>query len=298
MISVIIPNYNHYKFLKQRIESVLNQTYQDFELIILDDCSTDDSKQIIEQYRNHPRVSKIVYNETNSGNTFKQWEKGIQLAVGNFIWIAESDDYASPKFLEYGIKAFNSNEHIGIAKFGSVWVDESNATIKTDREQDKTEIFSGKKFIKDHLATDNNIYNASAVLFKKNQIKLPLIKEITSMFYCGDWLFWIEILKHSDICLINKNLNYYRRHPNTVTHKFQESEIFFVEALYIFSQIKSYILSYKLRVRYKNHIIWVSRLVHSKLSSTSKKEIIRKVYRFNMMFSIIWYYHILKKKIS
>jgi glycosyltransferase involved in cell wall biosynthesis len=85
MISVIVPNYNHAKFLKERIDSILNQTIQDFELIILDDCSTDNSREIIESYRQLPNVS-IFYNSKNSGSPFKQWKKGINRAKGKYIW--------------------------------------------------------------------------------------------------------------------------------------------------------------------------------------------------------------------
>ena len=63
LVSVIIPSYNHEKFLKERIDSVLNQTFQDFELIILDDLSPDNSREIIESYRAHPKVSHIIFNE-------------------------------------------------------------------------------------------------------------------------------------------------------------------------------------------------------------------------------------------
>ena len=71
-VSVIVPNYNHEQYLQQRIESIVNQTYQDFELILLDDFSTDNSRDILNLYRNHPKVSKIVFNEKNSGSPFKQ----------------------------------------------------------------------------------------------------------------------------------------------------------------------------------------------------------------------------------
>ena len=91
-VSIIVPNYNHEKYLDERIQSILNQTYQDFEIIILDDCSTDNSKFVIEKFRNNEHVSHIVYNEQNSGSTFKQWERGFELAKGELIWIAESDD--------------------------------------------------------------------------------------------------------------------------------------------------------------------------------------------------------------
>ena len=99
-VSVIVPNFNHSAYLKQRIDSILNQTYQDFELIILDDCSTDNSREIIDLYVNCAKVSNIVYNEKNSGNTFKQWKKGISLAVGKYVWIAESDDWCEATLLE------------------------------------------------------------------------------------------------------------------------------------------------------------------------------------------------------
>ena len=100
LASVIIPNYNHAKYLEERIQSVLNQTYQNLELILLDDKSTDNSLEVINKYRDNPHVSQIVVNEHNSGSAFKQWHRGIELAIGELIWIAESDDYCSPTFLE------------------------------------------------------------------------------------------------------------------------------------------------------------------------------------------------------
>src|SRR5690606_9831849 len=99
-VSVIIPNYNHARYLNQRIDSVLRQTFTDFEVIILDDCSKDDSREVIEKYRGNKKITHIVYNAQNSGSTFGQWKKGIALAKGRFIWIAESDDWCEETFLE------------------------------------------------------------------------------------------------------------------------------------------------------------------------------------------------------
>ena len=98
-VGVIVPNYNHARFLPQRLDSVLGQTFQDFELILLDDCSTDDSRSILSQYGGDPRV-RIEFNEVNSGSTFKQWNKGVGIARGEYVWIAESDDYADERLLE------------------------------------------------------------------------------------------------------------------------------------------------------------------------------------------------------
>ena len=82
LVSVIIPNYNHARYLDERIQSVLNQTYQNFEVIILDDKSTDNSVEVINQYKDDLHVSCIIVNEENSGSTFKQWHKGFELAKG------------------------------------------------------------------------------------------------------------------------------------------------------------------------------------------------------------------------
>ena len=76
-VSIIVPNYNHARFLTQRLESIFNQTYQDFEVILLDDGSTDNSVEILEKYGKNDKVSALIFNIENSGSTFKQWVKGI-----------------------------------------------------------------------------------------------------------------------------------------------------------------------------------------------------------------------------
>src|ERR1700688_37050 len=78
-VSVIIPNYNHAPYLRQRIDSVLQQSFQDLEVILMDDCSTDGSRSIISEYTTDSRV-RTVFNAENSGSTFKQWNKGVRMA--------------------------------------------------------------------------------------------------------------------------------------------------------------------------------------------------------------------------
>ena len=120
-VSVIVPNYNHAPYLRQRLDSIFNQTFQDFEVIILDDCSTDNSKEVIEEYRNRSQVSHVVYNETNSGSPFKQWAKGFDLAQGEYIWIAESDDWAELNFLEKMFRILEKDDSLALAFCESFW---------------------------------------------------------------------------------------------------------------------------------------------------------------------------------
>src|ERR1700737_2534716 len=113
-VSVIIPNYNHSPYLRQRIESVLRQTFQDFEVILLDDSSTDNSRSILSEYVIDPRI-RFEFNEVNSGSTFKQWNKGVRLARGNYVWIAESDDYADERLLERLVELLDAEPEVTFA---------------------------------------------------------------------------------------------------------------------------------------------------------------------------------------
>src|SRR5690606_11887901 len=114
-VSVIVPNYNHAPFLKDRLDSIFRQEFEDYEVILLDDCSTDGSREIIESYRDHEKVSHVVLKERNSGSTFQQWKKGIELAKGEYIWIAESDDVADSKLLRSLVERLDEDATVGIA---------------------------------------------------------------------------------------------------------------------------------------------------------------------------------------
>ena len=104
-VSIIVPNFNHEPYLAQRLDSIFGQVEQDFELIFLDDASTDRSLEVFERYADDPRV-RAVFNETNSGCPFVQWNRGFELARGEFVWLAESDDFAEPDFLSALLAAF------------------------------------------------------------------------------------------------------------------------------------------------------------------------------------------------
>ena len=113
-VSVIIPNYNYENFIVERIDSILNQSYPIYELIILDDKSTDNSVNVIKEKINSIKNIKVrfVENEKNTGSPFSQWQKGISLVEGDYFWIAEADDSAHPLFLETTMKAFENKNVI------------------------------------------------------------------------------------------------------------------------------------------------------------------------------------------
>lgn len=219
-VSVIIPNYNHAKYLDQRIQSVLNQTYQDFEVIILDDCSPDNgaSRAVIEKYRSNPHVSHIVYNEKNSGSTFIQWQKGFSLAKGEIIWIAESDDWCELNFLEIVVPCFEEHSDVVVAQSSGYFAHKDKLSLLDNMgDSDTVQCYDGIGYIKKFLLKSNfYIPNASGVLFRKD-VAMYLPKDYMQYKAAGDRLFWIYMLEHGNICQVNKPLNYFRQHDNKVS---------------------------------------------------------------------------------
>lgn len=226
LVSIIIPNYNHEKFLKQRLESIFNQTYTNFEVILLDDCSTDRSKGILLEYAKNPKVNHCVFNEINTGNTFLQWNKGIALAKGEFIWIAESDDFCDSNFLEEVCKPLIENKEVVLSYCQSNRVEENgietgnwlNQTNDLDKDLFlKDFVFDGNEFIENFLIYKNVIPNASAVIFRKSNLIQTGYLDLNSLLkYNGDWLFYLKMIANNKIAFVKKPLNNFRFHSQSV----------------------------------------------------------------------------------
>ena len=210
LVSVIVPNYNHAKFLRDRLNSILQQTYRHFELIILDDCSTDNSMEVISQY-------KVVRNEQNSGSPFKQWNKGIGLAQGDLIWIAESDDACSLDFLETMVKKHQEHPDAVIAFCRSQMIDEygKNSGGFTCTKHFRA-FYTGREFIDNFLMWHNDITNASSVLFKR-EAALQISGDYMNYRSSGDRLFWILLCGKGGVTFEDTPLNYHRMHGDNTT---------------------------------------------------------------------------------
>ena len=217
-VSVIVPNYNHAPYLKRRIDSILNQTYQDFELILLDDCSTDNSAEVLKSYASNPKVSHIVINEKNSGSTFKQWDKGFVLAKGDYIWVAESDDWCEKTLLENLVPALDDNPNVVLAYCQSLLVSETGYISYQTRSDQYSTIQSGRDFVAKHMFGDPILVNAGMIVFRKSTLK-GINEFYKTMKAAGDWMFWVNVALCGDVFISAKGLNYCFRHSGTVTSK-------------------------------------------------------------------------------
>jgi glycosyltransferase involved in cell wall biosynthesis len=219
-VSVIIPNYNHAPYLRERIDSVLGQTFQDFELILLDDCSTDQSRDVLLSYKGNPHVSHILLNEQNTGNTFVQWERGIELAKGELIWVAESDDVAEPLLLETLVDELRQHPEAAVAYCHSQMIDSEGHPLSYSwhphGSSGKTVVYDGKWYLRHKMLVHNHIYNASMTVFRK-ELFSQIPKDYQQYRYCGDWLFWNHVCMHGQVIEVCRVLNRYRQHERKVT---------------------------------------------------------------------------------
>ena len=227
-VSVVVPNFNHARFLRRRLDSILEQSYQDFEIILLDDASTDESPAILTEYAGNPRVTALLINALNSGSSFQQWDRGVSRAQGDYVWIAESDDWCLPNFLERLVSELEADPRVCIAACRSTLVDESDTVIGDSADDQESaagsvrwrESFrcSGLEECRRFMTICNTLPNASAVLFRR-----ALFKTVgganTDLQLCGDWLTWVKILLSSPearLAYVAEPLNRMRSHPATV----------------------------------------------------------------------------------
>lgn len=233
MVSVIIPNYNHADYLEQRIESVLSQTWRKFEIILLDDCSTDNSRSIIEKYRGHEKVVSIIYNDENSGSTFLQWQKGIEESAGEFVWIAESDDWCEPSFLQTMMDGIADEPSCMVGYCQSYCIHDRNIVKWKSHYSQLADYLEGLEFNKKFMLMNTAIFNASMAVWRRSAYD-NISKEFTTYRYCGDWLFWIEVCRQGKVFISGKLLNYFRMHSNDVSTKMFSSGNGLLEEITLF----------------------------------------------------------------
>lgn len=224
-VSVIIPNYNHSRFLSSRIESIINQTYKNIEIIILDDCSTDNSQEIIYKYAAIDNRIRYFFNNVNSGSTFIQWKKGIDETKGDFIWIAESDDYAELTFLEDLIISIKRDHQNTVAYCQSNFINENGDLIGNHGDNlkhlnptlwESDFCIDGNDAISHYMSIINIIPNASAAIFSRSKAMQINWESLIKYRLAGDRFFWINMFFNSRISFVAKNSNYFRFSNNTV----------------------------------------------------------------------------------
>ncbi|MBW4470413.1 MAG: glycosyltransferase [Stenomitos rutilans HA7619-LM2] len=217
-VSIVVVNYNYSKYLDERIQSFLNQTYLDFELLIIDNGSTDKSVEIIEKYRKDPRVSVRYYSENEP--PFKRWNDGVDSTQGEYVMIAASDDSCDPRLLEKLVEKLDNHPSVGFAYAQSWEIDDQGKRLYLSK--DLTDSLNPDLWATDFVANGQemchymlflNIIRFSGLARRSAFVKAGGFD--TRLSYEADWLLWSKILTISDIAYVAEPLIFGRMHMNS-----------------------------------------------------------------------------------
>jgi len=236
VVSAIVPNFNHGRFLAQRLDSILAQTYPNIEILVLDDCSSDNSREVIDSYidKYGNRIRKI-YNTQNSGGVFKQWNKGLDNVDGEIVWICESDDFCEPDFVEKLVPFF-ADDSVQIA-FGRILETDidgvSNLWLDTYREDAEAGIWAkplvrpAADWFAHGFGVSNVIANVGGCLFRRAPISQRVWEEAASFKVVGDWYLYLQIAGGGQIAWQPDAISYFRRHgSNTSSSSFTGTKFY------------------------------------------------------------------------
>lgn len=239
-ISVIVPCFNHAAYLPARLDSIFAQGYPRLEVILLDDASTDGSQDILRRCsEERTEVKHCILNGTNSGSVFRQWHRGLQLATGDLIWIAESDDYCSHNFLHELVRSFcNPAVRLAFARTSfvrgappsEVWTSEDYLADLGLPLWTQPFTMAAHSLVKMAWSQKNIVPNVSAALFR-HPGSLGLLNDESwkSMRVCGDWLFYLYMVRGGLVSYTPHATNYYRQHEGNVSVPFQAQPAYYQE---------------------------------------------------------------------
>lgn len=248
-VSAIVPNYNHGKYLTKRLDSILNQSYPLIDIIVLDDCSTDDSRAIIDSYVNKfPSRIHALYSTENSGNVFHQWRKGHIEATGDIVWICESDDFCEPTFVERAIRAFR-DPSVMLA-FGRVEYANSDGEyvegLDNYREESEpgiwgqTTVRPACEWFCGGFGVKNLIPNVGGSLWRRHHISDDVWDQASNFKVMGDWFLYSAVAGAGQIAYEPTAVSYFRIHSNNTSGlKAQSTPEYYAEYFRLMKLLKA-----------------------------------------------------------
>lgn len=213
-VSFIVPCYKLAHLLPECVESILSQSFGDFELLIMDDLSPDDTETVVRSFSDS-RV-KYIRNETNLGH-LRNYNKGIGLAKGRYIWLISADDrLRRPYILERYLETLARHPSVGYACCSGVGLKDGLETglVQYSVYSDRDRIVPGKSFLK-RLLKLNFVLAASGLVRRECYDRLGLFP--LDMPWAGDWYLWCLFAMHFDVAYFAEPMVCYRQHELSMT---------------------------------------------------------------------------------
>lgn len=213
-VSVIIPTYNYAHYIEEAIDSVLAQTYKDYEIIVVDDGSTDNTKEVVSKYG--PKI-KYIYQENQGLSAARN--TGIKNSNGEYIAILDSDDLWLPWKIEKQMKLFEANSGVGLV-YSDGFAFGEEGVFDDFLFEENMNFYRGRVF--DKLLLNNFIPCPSALVKRDCFNKVGLFD--TSLDACEDWDMWLRISLHYEIDYVNEPLVKHREHKGSMQTKVEMME--------------------------------------------------------------------------
>ena len=213
LVSVVMSVYNSDKYLDDAINSILNQSYKEFEFLIIDDGSSDNSEAIIKKYAANDRRIVLIKNEKNLGLA-SSLNKGIHLAKGKYIARQDADDLSAPDRLEKQVEFALRNSDIDVIGSNCFIIDISGSVVY----QNKT--YSKRRDFNSNLLNCKAIFPHGSVLLKKNKV-LEVGLYDPRFYYSQDGELWLRMISNkARIHIMEQPLYYYRSAPRAFNKKY------------------------------------------------------------------------------
>ncbi len=207
-VSILIPTYNSAQFLDEAIESVVAQTFTDYEVIIVDNCSTDNTKEVVSKYLTDKRFS-YFRNDTNLG-LVGNWNRCLELANGEYLKYLCADDKFHPEMLEKFVAVMDAHPGVSVVTSNKIYFGSQNKTVTLPFQH----LTNGRDIIYKTLETIDFLGDPTCVMLRKSNRHLGGFKE--GMIWMVDWEMWIRHLLVGDCYIIPEILVYTRKHPAQV----------------------------------------------------------------------------------
>ena len=262
LVTVIVASYNHARFLEERMDSLVKQTYHNIEILVIDDCSNDTSIKILKKYASYHNFRLIIHNK-NVGFVATS-NRGVELSKGEFILFAQTDDSCDIEMIEHLVKSMLENPTAGIAycrsmlidEFGNLLGDDFSDREKSFKNKCKSNSLLTKKEMSHFLLNSCVIPNLSAALFRKNCYISS--GRMTPLFrVCLDWDLFFRVVKYFDVAYVAKPLNNFRQHKTSIRSG-TKGRILYREIIsLLLIQISKLDLKYIEHIRYRYHVMYL-----------------------------------------
>jgi Glycosyltransferases involved in cell wall biogenesis len=215
-VSVLIPVYNMELYIEEAIESVLNQTYNDYEIIIVDNHSTDNTWPILLKYEAHPKCI-LIKNERNLGMA-QNWNRCLFYAKGKYLKVLNADDILEQTALQEYVNILANNPTISLvtSHYKTFGIDNNVMYSKYVGQM------NGKEAIINTIETSNWIGCPTQVMFRREDLYVGYFN-IASTWW-ADMDLWYRLLTIGDLFVIDKILSQNRSHPGQVSHQFADQK--------------------------------------------------------------------------